>query len=190
MSMPRHVKGTGIYFIVEKIYAKSGLPALWNTVGGAAIQVVRTIYEVCHFQDIYLDDEKIDYDNITLWQTLRILYGHEVISKNTPEVTNNLIFCGTNTYIVPLPNLNDNLLGEKITKLLSDSYHVNFVAPLGFGQDPIPDIQLYGRLDINFISSSGGLNVPTAIAKYNKKTREVVIISSVNEMKSIMNSIR
>lgn len=54
------------------------------------------------------------------------------------------------------------------------------------GTDPIPNITLYNKENIKFFMGNGGINTPTAMAKYNGISKEINIIDDKIILQNMM----
>lgn len=80
-------KKTNIFFIVERLYPRDSLAPSVGTVGPSLVQVHRMIYQLTKKQDVFLDGEKVDLSNITLWQRLKSITGGKITTKDSQELS-------------------------------------------------------------------------------------------------------
>ncbi|PSH13013.1 hypothetical protein B7R74_19715 [Yersinia pseudotuberculosis] len=185
-------KKTNIFFIVERLYPRDSLAPSVGTVGPSLVQVHRMIYQLTKKQDVFLDGEKVDLSNITLWQRLKSITGGKITTKDSQDVKFAYVldYAGSEFAAVPIQGLrlegNTNYFYKKFTK----EYKISTPKLLHYGSDTIKNITLHGRSNVSFFMDNGGRNAPTAAAKYNKNTGEISLIKSMHELSKSMQDIK
>lgn len=173
---------TGIYFIIERLYARDGLMPSLGEISPSLTQVHRTVIQLRRKQDIYMGGIKITPKDITLWQQIKYMTGTKVIAKDTNTLIYTTEFSGSLIAATPLGNIEH----KNIPRFLTTEHVHSLPQIINFGRDPIPQTLLYGRKDIAFLMEQGGKGTPTAIAKYNQNTRDIVIIKDELDASKIM----
>lgn len=173
---------TGIYFIIERLYARDGLMPSLGEISPSLTQVHRTVIQLRRKQDIYMGGIKITPKDITLWQQIKYMTGTKVIAKDTNNLIYTTEFSGSLIAATPLGNIEH----KNIPRFLTTEHVHSLPQIINFGRDPIPQTLLYGRKDIAFLMEQGGKGTPTAIAKYNQNTRDIVIIKDELDASKIM----
>lgn len=185
------VRETGIYFIKEQIYTKGGLPTLANTIGPSAKQIYRMVLQLKIEQDVFYDNKKVNHDDLSAWQQLRVLFDSNIISqrdKKNGKVIAGLEYAGFDTYVTPFAGFEDTL-----PKALTNDYLYNkdlLPAPFIYGKDPIPSVRLYNNPHVQFFMEQGGHGIPTALGKFDKNNRKLGIIKNETEFTQILNLIK
>lgn len=173
---------TGIYFIIERLYARDGLMPSLGEISPSLTQVHRTVIQLRRKQDIYMGGMKITPKDITLWQQIKYMTGTKVIAKDTNTLIYTTEFSGSLMAATPLGNIEH----KNIPRFLTTEHVHSLPQIINFGRDPVPQTLLYGRKDIAFFMDQGGKGTPTAIAKYNQNTRDIVIIKDQLDASKIM----
>ncbi len=185
------VRETGIYFIKEQIYPKGGLPTLANTIGPSAKQIYRMVLQLKIEQDVFYDNKKVNHNDLSTWQQLRVLFDNDIISqrdKKNGKVIVGLEYAGFDTYVTPFAGFEDTL-----PKALTSDYLYNkdlLPAPFIYGKDPIPSVRLYNNPHVQFFMDQGGRGTPTALGKFDKNNRNLSIIKNETEFTQILNMIK
>jgi len=176
---------TGIFIIKEQIFNKGGLPSIGHF-SPSTIQIQRSIYQLRKEQEVFLEGKKVNYDQLGIWEKFKILMGNDLVSRDKlgGKTLFSLEFAGFETRITPLDGAK-----APLPDFLGKSYKVKMPTPYIYGKDPIPEVKLYGRTDISFIMSNGGRATPTAMAKYHKATKNLIMVRTEIEMKSLMLSL-
>lgn len=176
---------TGIFIIKEQIFSKNGLPSIGHF-SPSAVQIQRYVYQLRKEQEVFWEGRKIDYTQLGIWEKFKILMGNDLVSRDKQggSTLYSLEFAGFETRVTPLDGAK-----APLPDFLGKSYKINVPTPYIYGQDPIPEMKLYGRKDVSFIMSNGGLSAPTAMAKYNKTTKNLIMIRTELEMKNLMLSL-
>ncbi|VEB96046.1 Uncharacterised protein [Cedecea lapagei] len=179
-------KGTGLFFIQEKIFNKSGLPTFANTIGPTSIQVVKSVFELIEEYDSFYKGKLIDFEKISLWDQFKVMFGVDVseIKKKNGKLAFSQVYCGFRTLVKPIDGFDEHL-----PKSLTKQRNISIPTPYTFGKDPVPNVSLYGNIAANFYISDGGTGVPSAFAKYNSKTKEVRHVASEREFIDTMNGL-
>lgn len=173
---------TGIYFIIERLYARDGLIPSFGEISPSLTQVHRTVIQLKRKQDMYLDGVKITPKDITLWQQVKYITGSKVTTRDTDILVYTTDFIGSLIATTPLGNIEH----KDIPRFLTTEHVNSLPQAVNFGRDPIPQISLYGRKDVVFFMENGGKGTPTAIAKYNRNMRDLVIIKDQLEAGKMM----
>jgi len=179
------VQPTGIYFIIERIYPRDGLIPGKLSIGEISpslAQIHRMVISVSTEQEMYMNGMKLDPSNISLWQTIKYSFGTPVETKSTGKIVYNIAFAGSLVSITLSP---DSDMFD-IPKGLTKPRVKRLPRTINLGKDPVPEVVLYGRKNIKFFMDNGGLDTPTAIAKYNKKTKELMTIQDKIALKKLM----
>lgn len=185
------VRETGIYFIKEQIYPKGGLPTLANTIGPSTKQIYRMVLQLKIEQDVFYDNKKVNHNDLSTWQQLRVLFDNDIISqrdKKNGKVIVGLEYAGFDTYVTPFAGFEDTL-----PKALTNDYLYNkdlLPAPFIYGKDPIPSVRLYNNPHVQFFMDQGGRGIPTALGKFDKNNRNLGIIKNETEFTQIVNMIK
>ncbi|KVW34170.1 hypothetical protein WK95_26530 [Burkholderia ubonensis] len=174
-----------MYLLIEQLHAKSGLPSLANTIGASNLQIYRTVAQLYETADIYIDNQRVASGEMTMWQMLKGAFGIDVVTRPNGKTTLVLEYAGFVSNITPLPKIG-NLLPELITK----EYTLKVRSPYIFGTDPLPDIQLYRHAKSVFMQRNGGQSPATAMAKYNRRTRELIRLNTISEIDSVLRDLR
>lgn len=157
------------------------MPSL-GEISPSLTQVHRTVIQLRRKQDIYMGGIKITPKDITLWQQIKYMAGTKVIAKDTNTLIYTTEFSGSLIAATPLGNIEH----KNIPRFLTTEHVHSLPQIINFGRDPIPQTLLYGRKDIAFLMEQGGKGTPTAIAKYNQNTRDIVIIKDELDASKIM----
>ncbi|SIQ11156.1 hypothetical protein [Marinobacterium stanieri] len=131
-------------------------------------QVYRRVYGVCHSQDVYFDNEKLNkpLSGLQILQNF-ISGGDRVTTKPTGEELVITRYMGSRNYLKPVGDLNVN---NEIGKALSKDYYIGRLGQLfAYGTDPIPDVKLFGNASMTF-SMAGNGAYPVAVAVYDSAT--------------------
>lgn len=183
------VKPAGIFFIIERLYFRDGLiPSQLSigTISPSITQVHRTIIGLSLKELMYMNGEKLEPGNISLWQTIKYTLGAPVSTKTSGKIIYSMEFSGSLASVVLMP---DSKVLD-IPKTLSKRRVKSLPSVMSFGHDPIKDVILYGRNDVKFVMNNGGLDTPTAMAKYNKNTKELCIIKDSASLTTLMLDIK
>ncbi|SAG41215.1 Uncharacterised protein [Enterobacter ludwigii] len=95
---------TGIYFIIERLYARDGLMPSFGEISPSLTQVHRTVIQLKRKQDMFMDGVKIAPKDITLWQQIKYITGSKVTTKDTDSLVYTTEFIGSliaTTVMVP-----------------------------------------------------------------------------------------
>ncbi|MGX9277076.1 hypothetical protein [Pantoea ananatis] len=179
------VESTGLYYIIERIYPRDGLIPDGFSFGGISpslVQVYRMVISLSKKQDMYMEGKKINPADITLWQTIKYSFGAPVHTKYTGDLVYTLAFSGSLASFSLLPD-SDVL---DIPKNLTKPRTTRFSPTVNYGKDPIPNIILYGNKNVKFTMDNGGIDTPTAMAKYNSNTKETKFITDKTELAKSM----
>ncbi len=154
----QYCKPVATYVILEELHHALG----WGkvTVNGRNVGVdlfkrVRTVMQTCNVHDLFYDDQKIN-GAPSGWQLLMdYLDIEKIIERPTGETRLLLTYKEALNY--------GEVFGEraKLPKITSSLSR--------YGNDPIPDVNLYGNSNIEF-SSIGGKTVLSAVATYDGTT--------------------
>ncbi|MBT0723361.1 hypothetical protein HH682_02645 [Rosenbergiella sp. S61] len=112
-----NVKGTGIYIIVERLY--DFMSNTWHNIGMSNTQVHRIIYQLYKKEDIYLDGKRLNGSSISLWQRVKVLLGHPLVTN--PSLDNSTIFsqdyAGSIIFFIPFcfPGIKEKILPRFLT---------------------------------------------------------------------------
>ncbi|MGA7510991.1 MAG: hypothetical protein WBW72_22140 [Erwinia billingiae] len=175
-------KGTGIFIITEHLYSR-GAPN-WNGIGASMVQVYKMVYQLYQKQDVYLEGNLITPDTVTLWQRLKILSGAHLVQNDASDHQTcfSLDYAGSRFMATPLSSFDS----DKIPAFLTKEYSLPTRKILALGSDPFPDVNIYGRKDARFVMASGGKEDPTAAAKYDSNTRQLVLVDPGEELSRLM----
>jgi len=182
------VKSTGIFFIIERLYFRDGIIPSKLSLGAISptlTQIHRTVIRLSLKEQMYMDGEKLDAGNLSLWQTVKYAFGTPVSTKNTGKIIYNMEFSGSLASITLLPDSKTLDIPSTLTKR-----RVKRPSLMSFGNDPIKDVILYGRSDVKFVMNNGGLDTPIAMAKYNENTKDLHIIKDSASLSILMLDIR
>lgn len=93
-------------FIVERLYPRDSLAPSVGTVGPSLVQVHRMIYQLTK-NKTFLDGEKVDLSNITLWQRLKSITGGKITTKDSQDVKFAYVldYAGSEFVAVPIQGL-------------------------------------------------------------------------------------
>lgn len=187
-----HYKKTNIFFIVERLYPRDGLVPSIGTLGPSLVQAHRTIYQLTQKQDVFLDDEKVDFSNLTLWQRFKSITGGKITTQDSQEAKFAYVldYAGSEFAAVPIQGLRLEGNTNYFYKTLAKEYKIPTPKLLRYGSDAIKNIKLHGRSNVSFFMDNGGRDAPTAAAKYNKNTGEVSLIKSMSELSKTMQDIK
>lgn len=179
-------KGTGIFIIVERLYSR-GAPN-WHGIGASMMQVHRMVYQLYQQQDIFLEGQKITPSTVTLWQRVKILFGADLVQRNsaTNSTRFSLDYAGSRFMATPLASIDS----KKIPDFLSREYTLPGRNILALGNDPFPNVTIYGRSDAKFVMADGGKGDPTAAAKYDIKTKQLVMVDPGQELPRLMQRLK
>jgi hypothetical protein len=119
-------------------------------------QVFRRIVQVCNVQDTYFRGQRLN-EAPSIWQYVQdyVLPGQQITTQATDEKRFVLVYAGFKNILQPLPWTAKYDLGPP---------PINAYA---YGNDPIPNVQLYGNQRAEFISVAG-TETPTAVAVYHQ----------------------
>ncbi|EMB4325961.1 hypothetical protein RJ492_004408 [Pluralibacter gergoviae] len=176
---------TGIFFIIERLYSRDGLMPSIGEVGPSLTQIHRTVIQLRRKQEMYMDGVKITPKDITLWQQIKYLTGSKITTKDTEGLIYHLEFMGSVVATTPIAGFDNT----DTPRFLTSEYVMALPDIMSYGKNPIPDVSLYGKSNVSFFMNDGGKGNPTAIAKYNIKTRELVMINDQAQVFSIMKNI-
>nr|EKW7277453.1 hypothetical protein [Pluralibacter gergoviae] len=132
-----------------------------------------------------MDGVKITPKDITLWQQIKYLTGSKITTKDTEGLIYHLEFMGSVVATTPIAGFDNT----DTPRFLTSEYVMALPDIMSYGKNPIPDVSLYGKSNVSFFMNDGGKGNPTAIAKYNIKTRELVMINDQAQVFSIMKNI-
>jgi hypothetical protein len=143
-------------------------------------------------QDVFMDGEKLDLGNITMWQRFKSITGSKLTVKDSSDVKfiYNLDYAGSEFIGVPIQGIKIEGNTNYFYKLLTKEYRIPSPKLLRYGSDSLKNIKIYGRSNATFFMDNGGRNAPTAAAKYNKSTGELVLIKSMHELSKIMRDVK
>lgn len=96
---------TGIYFIIERLYARDGLMPSFGEISPSLTQVHRTVIQLKRKQDMFMDGVKIAPKDITLWQQIKYITGSKVTTKDTDSLVYTTEFIGSLIATTPLGNI-------------------------------------------------------------------------------------
>lgn len=131
--------------------------------------------------DIYIDG-KPEAD-ASLWQQMKGAFGIGVTTHPTGKNAVVLEYAGVSNVLTLLPKIG-NLIPEAITRERTGP------SPFSFGNDPLPRVKLYSNPRVVFLMPNGGQSIPTAMAKYNRMTNELVLLNTVTHMNQTMRELR
>lgn len=175
-------KGTGIFIIVERLYSR-GAPN-WHGVGASMVQVHKMVYQLYQKQDVYLEGVKVSPDTVTIWQRLKILFGAHLVQRDAADKNTcfSLDYAGSRFMATPLSSIDS----KKIPEFLTKEYSLPTGRVLALGRDPFPNVNIYGRPGARFVMARGGKEDPTAAAKYDANTRQMVMVDPGHELSRLM----
>ncbi|KAF1852969.1 hypothetical protein Lal_00009150 [Lupinus albus] len=116
---------------------------------------------------------------------IKYITGSKVTTKDTDALVYTTDYIGSLAATTPLGNIEH----ENIPRFLTTESIHSLPQAVSYGRDPIPQVLLYGRKDIVFFMDNGGKGTPTAIAKYNRNTRDLAIIKDQLEAISLHHDI-
>jgi hypothetical protein len=166
---------TMYFLIMETIFpAKSGFPALGNTVGPSLVQIQRHVWQIMNVGDRYYEGQLAN-SNLTTFQILKNLcFDNSLISiKPTHRFGLYPVFVGFIDNLQPLPKISGAIPGK-----LTEHYAFQPSA-IKIGTDPLPQILLYKNQRVQFSFNSNTL--PSAMALYNKKTGMLTPLSNMDK---------
>ncbi|WP_333994513.1 hypothetical protein [Burkholderia orbicola] len=176
---------TGVYLLIEQLHAKSGLPSLANTIGSSNLQIYRTVAQLYETADIYVDNQRALAGEMTMWQMLKGAFGIDVVTRPNGKTTLVLEYAGFVNNITPLPKI-----GNLLPEFMTNEYALKVRSPYIFGTDPLPDIQLYRHAKSVFMQRHGGQSPATAMAKYHRRTRELIRLNTISEIDNALRDLR
>ncbi|CAM3709778.1 hypothetical protein BS639_18380 [Rouxiella silvae] len=178
-------KGTGIFIITERIYSRDA--PNWHGLGATMLQIHKMVFQLSRKQDSYLDGAKVTSANVTLWQNIRILAGAELLQRDSAgaELEFFMEYSGSRFMATPVSGIDS----KKIPSVLTKEYSLPTSEILAFGHDPLPNVNIYGRPDANFMMNDGGKGTPEAAAKYDKKTGQLIMVKPGHELSTLMNKL-
>ncbi|PIF23735.1 hypothetical protein [Candidatus Pantoea floridensis] len=180
-------KATGIFIIIERIYNRD-VPN-WHGIGSELVQIYKVVYQLYRKQDLFLDGERITPANASLWDHLKIFAGSELEQQNSKdnETRFALDYAGSEFRTTPLvyPGLNI----KSVSTFLTSDHPIPTQRILAFGQDPIPDIKLYGRSDAQFVMANGGKDDPMAAARYDSNSGQLKLLDPIHQLSAVMRDI-
>jgi hypothetical protein len=165
----KHCTPQPTYIIIEQIHSKGGIPQLGNAVGPSMLQVYRRVIQTCNTQDFLFEGKPINGMPST-WQYIQefLKPGKQITTRPTGKQKFYLAYAGFKNLLTPLPNIG-GLFPASWTK----RYDLG-TPPLAFvfGNDPIPQVRLYGNPRAQFIMS-GGKPPPVAVGLYHKSRNKL-----------------
>lgn len=178
--------GTGVFIFVERLYSRDA--PNWHGVGASMVQIHKMVYQLYHKQDVYLEGKKIEHDSATVWQRLKILFGADLVQKNAADNSTcfSLDYAGSRFVTTPFSGIDS----KKIPDFLTREYTLPGRNVLAFGSDPFPHVSLYGRSDARFVMAEGGKGDPTAAAKYDAKSKQLVMVDPGKELPQLMQRLK
>lgn len=129
-----------------------------------------------------MDGERIHPGDISLWQRVKYLFGSVVSIKDTENFVYHLAYSGSLIAATPFPA---SAIID-IPKRLTTPIIKQVPGYMTMGTDPIPNITLYNKENIKFFMGNGGINTPTAMAKYNGISKEINIIDDKIILQNMM----
>jgi hypothetical protein len=152
------------YVIVEQIHSKGGIPQFGNTVGPSMLQLYRRVIQTCDEQDMFFKGKRINGMPST-WQYIQefLKPGKQITTRPTGVKEFVLAYAGFKNLLTPLPKI-----GGLVPASWTKEYDLG-TPPVAFvyGTDPIPQVQLYGNPQAQFVMS-GGKAPPIAVGLYHK----------------------
>lgn len=176
---------TEIYFIIERLFPRDHLVPGTLTLGlisPSITQIHRTVIRLMVKQNMYMDGERIHPGDISLWQRVKYLFGSVVSTKDTENFVYHLAYSGSLIAATPFPA---SAIID-IPKRLTTPIIKQVPGYMTMGTDPIPNITLYNKENIKFFMGNGGINTPTAMAKYNGISKEINIIDDKIILQNMM----
>lgn len=126
-------KPTGIFIIIERLYARDGLAPSIGELGPSLTQIHRTVIQLRKKQDMYMDGAKLAPSDISLWQRIKYLTGTVVTTKDTDELVYTPEFMGSLLAATPLANVDY----KNIPRVLTTEGIYSLPKAMAFGRDPI-----------------------------------------------------
>ncbi|MEM9459051.1 MAG: hypothetical protein AAGF11_33040 [Myxococcota bacterium] len=160
------------YIIVEKIYPVDLSAVPWTT---SRRKVIRQVSRTCDVQQALYNGEIID-GNPTQWHYLMdALRLAQISYQPTGESSIVLVYHGSDNLLRILPaEFNLAFLPDNLDYLFEE-HAIPAIRGQNHGEDPIPDIRLFGDPTIPFYSM-GGLEPPTAAAVYHGETGRLELV--------------
>ena len=155
----------GTYFIVERVYVVNTS----HTPGPSARKVTRHVAQTCDRQHTLYNGEIVD-GMPTPWQYLMDALGLATLSyRPTGETSVVLMYAGFENLFRPLPaELKLGFVPDALG-FLFEEHSLDGFGPFIYGEDPIPEVRLFGDPSVQFYSA-GGNEPPTAMAIYHGDT--------------------
>ena len=141
---------TEIYFIIERLFPRDHLVPGTLTLGlisPSITQIHRTVIRLMVKQNMYMDGERIHPGDISLWQRVKYLFGSVVSTKDTENFVYHLAYSGSLIAATPFPA---SAIID-IPKRLTTPIIKQVPGYMTMGTDPIPNITLYNKENINFL---------------------------------------
>lgn len=172
----------GTYIIIEQVHPMTGAPTGLRPRPGLT-QVYRKVFQVCELQGDYYFDGKPIAGQPNAWHYIRELMSRQDRLTTTPTGELGWIraYAGFKNVATPLPPIRDKL-PEMVTR---ERDFGTPPTPFVFGTDPIPHVQLYGRMDIRFVAF-GGRGAPTALVIYDGEDGSLKEVQDPLERQRIM----
>ncbi|WP_321963535.1 hypothetical protein [Paraburkholderia sp. J7] len=167
---------TGLYLIIEAIIPKLGLPSFANTIDPSNKQIYRVVLQIYQLSDIDIDG-KLVTDNMSLWDSAKGALGIGVTTRPNGESKLVLDYAGYPKVLQTLPEI-----GHLVPSALTNEHASHAFSLYTLGVDPLPSVTLYANPRVVFLATNGGRSVPTAMAKYNSTTRELVMLDTVAQI--------
>lgn len=120
----------------------------------------------CNFESYSFDGKQLQ-GTPSAWQFIKdyVSGGGRITTSPTGKEGLYSVYRGVRNSFRPVANL--NVTGNGFTKMLSTEIALGEpISPFIWGEDPIPDVQLYQRNDIQF-SMTGSTPPPKAYAIYD-----------------------
>lgn len=149
------------YLIIESVHTSDAFRV------SEIIQVYRKIIGFCNYHQYKYDGKPISGTPST-WQYLQNFFsdGKRITTSPTGKEAAYSVYRGVRNSVRPIANLH-------YSGMLTKEYRLGApLSPFTWGEDPIPDIQLYGRSDIHFVMP-GNNPPPTAYALYDIQTAQL-----------------
>lgn len=171
------------YLIIESVHSSDVLRV------SEVIQVYRQVIGFCNFEK-YLFDGKALQGAPSAWQFVKnyLSGGGRITTSPTGKEGLYSVYRGVRNSFRPIANL--NISGNGFTRMLSTEIALGEpMSPFTWGEDPIPDIQLYQRDDVQF-TMTGRNPPPTAYAIYDITTGMLADVRNPAERQKLLADLR
>jgi hypothetical protein len=153
------------YVIVESIHTV----ITTARVGPTLRKVVRHVARTCAVQDIYYDGQRVTGMPSTFQYVMSALGLGDLTTRPNGEQRLMLAYAGFENLVRLLPQ---EFHAPPLPEEAFREYTLPRFGPFEYGRDPIPNVRLFGRPDIQF-TSPGGDAPAAAVAIYDGATGQL-----------------